>query len=76
MYNYDYFKLKGAKSYGNNSIVIYDNETISEVEQIERKLRQQQIESERDNLWLAEEETNLVSQILISSKNKKFYVLF
>lgn len=34
---------------------------MSEVEQLERKLRQQQIESEKDSLWLAEEEINLVN---------------
>lgn len=37
---------------------------MSEVEQLERKLRQQQIESEKDSLWLAEEEINLVSPFL------------
>lgn len=64
--NLDFYSIfKGAKHLGNYSIGIYDNEPLSEVEQIERKLRQQQIESERDNLWLAEEETNLVSHYFI-----------
>ncbi|XP_050055432.1 focal adhesion kinase 1 isoform X3 [Aphis gossypii] len=53
----------GAKHFVNNSIGVYDNEPLSEVEQLERKLRQQQIESERDNLWLAEEETNLKKRL-------------
>ncbi|KAE9540969.1 hypothetical protein AGLY_004214 [Aphis glycines] len=55
--------IKGAKHFVNNSIGVYDNEPLSEVEQLERKLRQQQIESERDNLWLAEEETNLKKRL-------------
>lgn len=38
---------------------------MSEVEQLERKLRQQQIESEKDSLWLAEEEINLVNMFSI-----------
>ncbi|XP_027851804.2 focal adhesion kinase 1 isoform X4 [Aphis gossypii] len=54
---------EGAKHFVNNSIGVYDNEPLSEVEQLERKLRQQQIESERDNLWLAEEETNLKKRL-------------
>ncbi|VVC25353.1 Hypothetical protein CINCED_3A014359 [Cinara cedri] len=53
----------GAKQFGNNSIGIYNNEPLSEIEQLERKLRQQQIETERDNLWLAEEETNLKKRL-------------
>ncbi|XP_026813517.1 focal adhesion kinase 1 isoform X3 [Rhopalosiphum maidis] len=53
----------GAKHLVNNSIGVYDNEPLSEVEQLERKLRQQQIESERDNLWLVEEETNLKKRL-------------
>ncbi|XP_026813489.1 focal adhesion kinase 1 isoform X1 [Rhopalosiphum maidis] len=54
---------EGAKHLVNNSIGVYDNEPLSEVEQLERKLRQQQIESERDNLWLVEEETNLKKRL-------------
>jgi len=65
----NFFNIKGAKHFANNSIGVYDNEPLSEVEQLERKLRQQQIESERDNLWLAEEETNLVCSVLIDFIN-------
>ncbi|XP_025407805.1 focal adhesion kinase 1 isoform X2 [Sipha flava] len=56
-------KNEGAKHFGNNSVGVYDNEPLSDVEQLERKLRQQQIESERDSLWLAEEETNLKKRL-------------
>lgn len=32
-----------------------------QIESLERRLKQQQIQSEQDSRWLAEEETNLVS---------------
>ncbi|XP_050545837.1 focal adhesion kinase 1 isoform X2 [Daktulosphaira vitifoliae] len=56
-----------ANYFGNG---IHENDNLSEVEQLERRLKQQQIESEKDSIWLAEEETNLKKRLsLVASQS-------
>ncbi|XP_050427745.1 focal adhesion kinase 1 isoform X2 [Adelges cooleyi] len=53
----------GGQNEGANYCGNGNNEALSEVEQLERRLKQQQIESEKDSIWLAEEETNLKKRL-------------